>query len=132
MSCGALLTVWVCELEKWLWAPEEDPRRDVACSAVRRRLVRRTDWRTVAWRLLREFVPDDVGRDGWVLGECPWSVWRGVRWLVDGERADDLCVSRERAVSVLRGLGTMDWVLYADGSAVVCALWGCWCGGDEG
>ena len=111
-------SVWVCELKKWLRAPEGDPRRDVAYSAVRRRLVRKTDWRTVAWRLFRELVPDGVGRDVWVLSECPWSVWRGVRRLVDGERADDPCMSRVRAVNVLRGLGTMDWVLYTDSSAV--------------
>ena len=36
-------SVWVCELEKWLLASEGDPRRDAACSVVRRRLVRRED-----------------------------------------------------------------------------------------
>ena len=75
MSCGALLRV--CGCVSWRSGcghPDGDPRRDVACSVVRRRLVRRMDWWTVAWRLLRKLVPDDVGRDGWVLGECPWSV----------------------------------------------------------
>ena len=51
---------------------------------------------------------------------------------MDGERADDPCVSRERSVDVLRSLGTTDWVLNTDGSAVECAMWWCWCSGDKG
>ena len=90
----------------------------IGVGVVRRRLVRRTDWRTAAWRLLRELLPDGVGRDGWMLSERPWCVWSDVEWLVDGERDADPSVCRERAMVLLRGLGTTDWVLYTDGSAV--------------
>jgi ribonuclease HI len=111
-------SMWMCELEKCLRAPEGDPRRDWGSAVVRRRLVRRTDWRTAAWGLLRSVVPDGVARSGWMLGERPWSEWRGVEWHVEGEKSSNVEADREAAVSLLRSLGTADRVLYTDGSAV--------------
>ena len=111
-------SLWMCELEKCLRAPEGDPRRAWGLSVVRRRLVRRTDWRTAASGLLREIVPEGVSRDGWWLGDCPWREWSDVEWLIDGARSGDVLVDRDAAVSRLRSLGAVDLLLYTDGSAV--------------
>ena len=112
-------TLWVCELEKCLRAPAGDLRREWCRTVVRKRLVRRTDWRTVAWGLMRSMVPEAVGRSGWTLGACPWSDWKGVEWRLDGVKSDDVESDRERAVAMLTEVtGGADFVVYTDGSAV--------------
>ena len=111
-------SLWVCELEKALRAPLGDPRQECCRAVVRRRLVRRTDWRTAAWRLLRTVVPERMSRVGWSVGERPWSEWRGVEWLVDGAKKGDVDSDRLAAVQLLRDLGDVDVFVYTDGSAV--------------
>ena len=111
-------SLWVCELEKCLRAPVNDPRSEWGSAVVRRRLVRRSDWRSVASKLLAEVVPEGVDRVGWMLNDCPWREWRGVEWRLDGVKSGDVHVDREAALSRLRELGTTDLVLYTDGSAV--------------
>ena len=110
-------SLWLCELEKCLRAPEGDPRRVWGSAVVRRRLVRRTDWRTAAWSLLRSVVPEGVGREVWMPGTRPWCEWRGVEWFIDGERSGDVEEGRAEAVRMLRSLGAVDLLLYTDGSA---------------
>ena len=111
-------SLWMCELEKCLRAPMGDPRRDWGCAVVRRRLVRRSDWRVAASRLLADAVPVGVERVGWMLGACPWKEWRGVKWCLEGLKSENVDEDREAALGRLRDLGTMDMLLYTDGSAV--------------
>ena len=80
--------------------------------------MRRSDWRREASRLIASVVPENVERVGWVLGACPWQEWLGVEWSLDGVKSDDSVSDREAALSRLRGLGTLDMLLYTDGSAV--------------
>ena len=112
-------SLWMCELEKCLRAPVDDPRRDWGSAVVRRRLVRRTDWRTAARRVWSEVVPNGVERDGWLLGSKPWSEWNGVEWHVEeAMKSEDVEADKKAAVLLLRSLGTVDLLLYTDGSAV--------------
>ena len=111
-------SLWVCELEKCLRAPREDPRSEWGRAVVRRRLVRRSDWRSAAVRLLAEVVPNGVERDGWMLGPKPWNEWLGVEWCLDGVKSEDVESDRAEAVLRLRELGTTDLIVYTDGSAV--------------
>ena len=110
-------SAWVCEMEKCLRAGAGDPRREWGLLHVRRRLVRRSDWRMVARELMSELVPDEVGRSGWMLGDQPWREWVGVEWIFDGVRSEDEERDREAALRVLRSLGRLEFAVYTDGSA---------------
>jgi ribonuclease HI len=110
-------SLWMCEMEKCLRAPEGDPRREWGRAVVRRRLVRRSDWRREATRLVSSMIPSGVERMGWMMSDKPWCEWKGVEWLVDGARSEDVESDRAVAVSLLRDLGAVDLLLYTDGSA---------------
>ena len=106
---------WVCEMEKCLRSGEENPRRDWGLRDVRRRLVRRGDWRGCARELLRRLLPEGVGRSEWVQVGKPWEAWKGSEWRIEGVKEGE--VDKEKAVKLLEELGQVDLTLYTDGSA---------------
>ena len=67
--------------------------------------------------MLLRLVPEGVERWGWLLGERPWRECGGVEWFVEGAKSEDVVADREVAVLLLRNLGTVDLLLYTDGSA---------------
>ena len=76
---------WAAQLEKCLRTDEGDPRREWGCRKVRKRLKRK-GWRERAEEVLREVVPEGVGRVGFRWGGAPWKTLENVSWDIDGGR----------------------------------------------
>ena len=117
--------LWMSELERCLRADVGDPRREWGLSEVRQRLKSKDGWRKTAATLVEELVPEGTGRMAKQLGERPWRVWKGVEWMIEGEKSDDVEVCRREAFERMERAGEMDVTVYTDGSAKE----GVWCGG---
>ena len=110
--------LWMAEMEKCLRAEEGDPRREWGLRRVRKRLVRRVDWRTCAGELMEKVIPPDVERTKCVEGRRPWEEWKGVWWDVEAVRGKDEESCRKEALERIERWGTVDVAVYTDGAAV--------------
>jgi len=108
---------WGREWVKCEGAGEQSHRRSWGPKEVRRRLKRRSDWRSQAKQAVERNLPEGLKWSERMWGECPWKGWSGVEWEIEGDKAGEIEEDRRRALARLEGGRAADVVVYTDGSA---------------